>query len=299
MRRSRRRSRRGKGLYRPQVLPTLLTLGNLFCGFLAIAYTTDAMVAGAMAGGAAAAEGPSEVMLAGLSAAGWMIFLGMVFDALDGSVARLSGGTSALGGQLDSLADAVTFGVAPAVLAKAIAEGVGGMQNRQMTLYFSVFFACMAALRLARYNVQHTSEDEKATRWFEGLPTPGAAGVLASLAIILPFQAVRPDALLQGLPWLTLGLGLLMVSRFPFAHFTNRFLKGRKPIHYVVIGLTVFVLSAAFHIQLVLFSALFLYALSGPAVAAWRAMTGKKDDSAAGDERSPTGVEREHESVEP
>ena len=253
---------RRRRLYRPHVLPTLLTLGNLFCGFLAIAKAADAMAL-------PVSSGP-EAMVDLLAYAGWLIFLGMVFDALDGSVARLSGGTSPLGAQLDSLADVVTFGVAPAMVAKSIAEGVGGMQDRHMTLYFSVFFALMAALRLARYNVQH-GDPEEASLWFQGLPTPGAAGVIAGLAIVLPNQTLRPEgALLRLLPWATLALGLLMVSRLPFVHFTNRFLKGRKPIQYLVGAVALLVLALTFNLPAVVASLLLLYALSGPVVGIFR-----------------------------
>ncbi len=247
-------------LFRPAVLPTLLTLGNLFCGFLAAAKAADALAL--PAGAAADAE-----RLALIEVAGWVIFLGMVFDALDGTVARLSGTTSPFGANLDSLADVVTFGVAPALLAKVIAETVGGMENHKLTLYFSVFFALTAAIRLARYNVEH-GDPEEAHLWFKGLPTPGAAGVIAALAILLPdpeFPLER--TLFRALPYLTLGLGLLMVSRLPFAHFTNRFLRGRKPLTYIVWILAALVLALAFHsFKMVLGAGLGLYALSGPVV---------------------------------
>ncbi|NUN51593.1 MAG: CDP-alcohol phosphatidyltransferase family protein [Planctomycetaceae bacterium] len=253
--------RRRRRLYRPQVLPTLLTLGNLFCGFLAVAKAADAL---------AVPHGPGlpvpREMVDLLAYAGWMIFLGMVFDALDGSVARLSGGSSALGAQLDSIADVVTFGVAPAFLAKCMAEGVGGMEDHKQTLFFSVFFALMAGLRLARYNAQHGDPEEEQL-WFQGLPTPGAAGVVAGVALLLPDPEFNPEsALLRLLPWAVLLLGVLMVSRAPYPHVTNRFLKGRKPVQYLVGGLLVLVLSLAFHFEVVLAGLLFAYALSGPVV---------------------------------
>jgi len=256
---------RPRRLYRPQMLPTLLTMGNLFCGFLAIAYASDAMMVPRAGGFWEAAR------LDLFGRAGWMIFLGMVFDLLDGHVARLAGATSPLGAQLDSLADMVTFGVAPAFLAKGIAESLGGMDDRHASLYFSVFFALMAALRLARYNVQH-GDPEEARFWFEGLPTPGAAGVIAGIAVVLvdcplPLRA----AVLRGLPWVTLGLGVFMISRLPFAHFGNRLLRGRKPVHYLVVGLIVLVLTLAFRsFQAVLAISLLGYALSGPVVALFR-----------------------------
>jgi CDP-diacylglycerol--serine O-phosphatidyltransferase len=238
------------------VLPAILTLGNLFCGFLAIAKAADAL----------AADDPRQSIDL-LAYAGFLIFLGMIFDALDGYVARLSGGTSAMGNVLDSLADVVTFGAAPAFLAKCIAEGPGGMADHRMTLYFSVFFALMAALRLARYSA-HAGDPEEANLWFDGLPTPGAAGVIAGLAIVLPDRDLRPEsAILRLLPYATLVLGFLMVSRLPYVHVTSRFLRGRKPVHYLVVGLVVLVLALTFHFEASLAGACLLYALSGPAVA--------------------------------
>ena len=250
---------RRRGIVRPQVLPAILTLGNLFCGFLAIAKAADALTM----------TEPSRAA-ALLAYAGWLLFLGMIFDALDGYVARLSGGTSAMGNVLDSLADVVTFGAAPAFLAKCIAEGPGAMADHRMTLYFSVFFALMAALRLARYSA-HADDHEEANLWFDGLPTPGAAGVIAGLAILLPDRDLRPEsAILRLLPYATLALGLLMVSRLPYVHFANRFLRGRKPVHYLVVGLFALVLALTFHIEAALAGAVLCYALSGPVVALFR-----------------------------
>lgn len=269
------RPRLRKRLVRPQVLPTLLTLGNLWCGFLAIAKASDGVRAAGLPGG-------QEILLQDLQYAGWMIFLGMVFDALDGSVARMSGGTSAMGNILDSIADVVTFGAAPAFLAKCIAEGVGGMHDGRLTLNFSVFFALMAALRLARYSSHH-EDPEEASLWFKGLPTPGAAGVIAGLAILMDDRDWRPDsAVLRFLPWVTLGLGALMVSKLPYAHFTNRFLKGRKPVTYLVLGLGVLVLSMAWNFEVVLAGTLLAYALSGPAVALFRRRPARPAAAGAG-----------------
>jgi CDP-diacylglycerol--serine O-phosphatidyltransferase len=248
----------------------MLTLGNLACGFLAIAKASDAMTVPHVRGVA-----PPEEMLQLLSYAGWLIFLGMVFDALDGSVARMTAGTSAMGNILDSISDVVTFGLAPAFLAKCIAEGVGGMPDRKVTYWFSAFFALMAALRLARYS-SHQADPEEANLWFDGLPTPGAAGVIAAISVLIYDKDFRPgpavqDAVARFLPWATLALGLLMVSKFPYAHVTNRFLKGRKPVTYLVLGLGALVLFLGLEVfEAALAATLLCYALSGPLVAGIR-----------------------------
>ena len=271
------RTGRRPRLFRPQVLPTMLTLGNLFCGYLAIAKAADALAIPRVKGMGFPEEGVHLLWVAG-----WLLFAGMVFDALDGSVARISGGASALGNVLDSLADLVSFGVAPAFLAKCLAEGVGGMQDRRVSLYFSVFFALMAALRLARYSSHH-GDPEEANLWFEGLPTPGAAGVIGILAILVTDPDWRPEAwMLRWLPLVTLLLGLLMVSKLPYAHVTNRFLRGRKPVTYLVIAILVLLLSMAWKVEVVLAGALFGYALSGPVVALLR----RRDPAAS---RGPGG----------
>jgi CDP-diacylglycerol--serine O-phosphatidyltransferase len=268
-------------LVRPQVLPSMLTLGNLFCGFLSIAKAADAM--------REEAGGPAMMDL--LQFAGWMIFLGMVFDALDGSVARRTGGTSAMGNVLDSLADVVTFGAAPAFLAKCIAEGPGGMHDRRLSLWFSVFFALMAALRLARYSSAQKEDPEEASLWFEGLPTPGAAGVIAATALLLGDLDWRPEAaVLRALPWATLVLGLLMVSKVPYAHATNRFLKGRKPVTYLVLALLLFVLALAWNAEAVLAGLLLAYTISGPV--SW-ALRGRKNRHPSILPASPVGVDEE------
>jgi CDP-diacylglycerol--serine O-phosphatidyltransferase len=256
-----RAARRRSGIVRPHVLPTLLTLGNLGCGFLAIVKASDAMATRGVLG-----AGPPESMIHNLEFAGWLIFTGMIFDMLDGRVARLSGGTSALGNVLDSLADVVSFGAAPAFLAKCIAEGVGGMRDNRFTLYFSLFFAAMAALRLARYS-SHSEDPEEAHLWFQGLPTPGAAGVIAGLALLLSDRDWRPEAtLLRFLPVATLVLGVLMVTKFPYAHVANRFLKGSKPVTYLVLTILAAVISLAWKFEVVLAGAVLAYALSGPVV---------------------------------
>jgi len=196
------------------VLPALVTLGNGYCGLLAVFKVSD-----------------SEFYTAS-----WLILLAMVFDVLDGKIARITGITSQFGAYLDSLCDAISFGVAPAYLAKEAAHG--SVHGKLLTLLCAIFALC-SILRLARYNVEHASgegsdREGREVSTFAGLPTPGAAGVIASIAwlsydpkAILDFSTLRP-----ALPFLCPLLGFLMVSRIPFSHFGNRFLKGRRDFSY-------------------------------------------------------------------
>jgi CDP-diacylglycerol--serine O-phosphatidyltransferase len=247
-----------------QVLPTLVTLGNVLAGFLAIAYVADAW--GHPAGSAA-----REALWA---RAAWMIFLGMVCDALDGRVARLTGAASAFGAELDSLADMITFGVAPAALAKCVVQAsFPGLPPRTATV-LALVYVLGAALRLARYNVEsnRVAEPGHVTKTFRGLPSPGAAGVVASLAL---FAREFP---LPWLPWLFAVvppvLGLLMISRFGFPHIVNRFLgvaRGPFAVVFLLLGL-VFAVERP---EVVLLAVFGLYALSGPAFAVARAVVGR------------------------
>jgi CDP-diacylglycerol---serine O-phosphatidyltransferase len=256
--------RRRRGL-RLSMFPTMLTLGNLVCGFLSLAYVADAT--GLFL--ARDRDGAAEK----LAMAGWVILLGMVFDGLDGRVARLTRSTTNFGGALDSLADVVSFGVAPAMIGKTLVDQTLAATGPKMAFVTASFFAVCATLRLARYNVEH-DEPDQSVHHFVGLPTPGAAGVLASLAIchrdllaelnLSDFgRAAAANVIRFGL--LT-GLGLLMVSRVPYVHFANRFLSGRRPIGRIAVVLLVLALGFEFLSRAeYLLAALFLvYALSGP-----------------------------------
>lgn len=222
-----------------QMLPNLLTLANCGCGLLAISKGIDAL--------AFSAEG-SPLFYIKLEAACSLIFLGMLFDALDGKVARLTRSFSDFGAQLDSFADALTFCAAPAVLAKVLLEHEGPLLGYQGTprLHFAAAaaFTLMGILRLARFNLE-TEHDEEAHQGFSGLPTPAAAGAVASTLLMylllrapsleevegtvtpvglvvrlfpeqdwLPLLAWMPHYLAVALPL----IGLLMVSRVPYTH---------------------------------------------------------------------------------
>lgn len=260
------------------VLPTLMTLGNLVCGFMAMAKTVDAMALSTRTGPLDAAF--SEKIL---HAAGF-VFLGMVLDALDGRVARMTHATSPFGAQLDSLADAITFGVTPALLAKVVYEhGKAGLQQPFMPKVVSALCALYvigAVLRLARFNIS-TDEAEESHQTFEGLPSPAAASLIAAMIVFIfagrgevGLDATWSDALaiflVKCLPWVAALLGLLMVSRVPYVHVAQRYLGRRQRVPRFVRIVVVVALVLVFH-EWSLFAASLLYVLGG-LILALRAM---------------------------
>jgi len=252
------------------VFPTLLTLGNLFCGFFAIVV-------------AARIEKPTESLMVdgidlmdttNLMLSGCLIFLAMVFDGLDGYVARLARTTSDFGAQLDSLCDMVSFGVAPGFLLVKMSPRFTLVHNQAIWVIAAAYAAC-AALRLARFNVETSDEDDHL--YFSGLPSPAAAAVIAGFAIM--FYSLRQDVnglkqvvdngLQVFLPFLGLTVALLMVSRIRYPHVTNRVLRGQRSFGHVVAVVFFFVTIILFGGYAVPIAAC-VFALYGPVRLAWR-----------------------------
>ncbi|MCH8823775.1 MAG: CDP-alcohol phosphatidyltransferase family protein [Planctomycetes bacterium] len=263
------------------VVPTLCTLGNLIAGFAALNY---------------AMKDPNITVAFGLRPlefAAILIFVGMLLDAIDGSLARLVNGESDLGAQIDSLADMVTFGVAPAFLtlrlvSLVLEEGfiigpeADNILGKIVWAAAAVYVSC-AALRLARFNLEATANikvgdvdadsNTQASKQFHGLPSPGAAGTIAGLIALhqnllmtrfaedVPQAFVRGAAL--GIPLVMLVCGLLMVSSIPYVHATNRFVRGQHSFTYVVrfVLLLVLLIGWLEETLAILFTA---YAFSGP-----------------------------------
>jgi CDP-diacylglycerol--serine O-phosphatidyltransferase len=191
-----------------------LTVGNLLCGFAAVTLAVQ---------GFAAEPAYFRVVPVQVVHAAWLLFLGMILDALDGRVARLTRADTAFGAQLDSLADMVTFGLAPAALAW-VAGVSAGLDQNLLWAAGAVYAAC-AAIRLARYNVKQALPKRAKSSDFEGLPSPAAAGLVAGLLILggvndLDLQ-IR-ERMLSLLPLVALGAGLLMTSTIPYLHPANR-----------------------------------------------------------------------------
>ena len=174
------------------VLPTLFTLGNLVCGFFAIVVAsrverplTD-RIPPSPAGVVVAFDSNDPTHNIMLS--GWLIFMGMVFDALDGHVARLARTSSDFGAELDSLCDVVTFGAAPGFLLVKMCPYLTFYHPEAIWVIAAALPVC-AALRLARFNVETPADDDHLS--FSGLPSPAAAGSIAGFAIL--FYTLRRD----------------------------------------------------------------------------------------------------------
>jgi len=226
------------------VLPSFITLMNGACGFIAIVFACRS------------AEVRWNIFfirnfnMTSYALAGYMIFLAMIADVMDGRVARLTRTTSSFGGQLDSLSDAISFGIAPPFLMMKVVER--HIENLSFSNRFSllvgrgiffsaIFYAMCAIVRLARFNVEN-DENEAAHMNFAGLPSPAAAGVVVSLVIIqqqiLPRITSRaPDSMrtfefitISALPIITFLSGILMVSRIRYPHLANQLLRGRKSL---------------------------------------------------------------------
>ncbi len=236
--RHRRMGRRGasnrlrRGIY---LLPSLFTAGNLFCGVFAILFAVN-----------------GEYYQAAL-----LIVVAHLLDGVDGAVARLTHTTSQFGVEFDSLADVVSFGVAPAVLVYIFAlSGWGTWGGLGAAL-----FAVCGALRLARFNVQ-TLVVEKG--YFTGLPIPAAAAMIAAtIFMYLMLGLEGTDSKPVVFVVTTCMLAGLMVSNFRYFSFKQHHFKKRSTIWLLLSALAVIILTIAMW-QIVLFSALLLYTLSGP-----------------------------------
>lgn len=233
---------RRRGVY---LLPNAFTTAALFCGFYAIVMAMNLK----------------------FDHASIAIFAAMVLDSLDGRVARLTNTQSEFGAQYDSLSDMVSFGAAPAlVVYEWSLRGLGKMG------WLAAFVYCAgAALRLARFNTNITVVDK---RYFQGLPSPAAAALVAGFVWLmddLRFAGADLDWLSWGI---TLYAGLTMVTNVPFYSFKD--INFRKPVPFIVAFLMVLILVAiSGDPPKVLFGLFVLYGLSGFGVYFWRWFKGK------------------------
>lgn len=243
-----------KGVF---ILPALITLGNFGCGFVSILYSLEERYV----------------------AAAYLIIFSMIADALDGAVARITRSESRFGAELDSLADIVSFGCAPALL---IYERFG-LSSHPFWI-FPLFFGIAGALRLARYNAVDSSAE---TREFRGTPIPAPAGVVVGLVLALEKQNTDLDRLLVTI--IVFLLSYLMVCNIRYPSF-KMILQPEQPHPFrtLVILLLVIVLLMTHFVGTWLVLAAFYYA-SGPFLGLKARFRRRGEESAATPAVSPGG----------
>ena len=192
-----------RGMY---LLPSLFTLANMFCGYACIIFATR---------GEYATAAP-------------FIGIAVVLDMLDGRIARLTGATSEFGKEFDSLADVISFGMAPAVLAYSWGLSTYG----RLGWAVGFVFVSAAAIRLARFNIQSGVNPDK--RFFVGMPSPAAAGVPAATVFAYPFGLTDWYAALA-VPVLLVP-ALLMVSTIKYRSFKTFDLGRRRPVNGLIVA---------------------------------------------------------------
>jgi CDP-diacylglycerol--serine O-phosphatidyltransferase len=229
------REKRRRGIF---LLPSLLTTANLFSGFLAVLLTANGRYADAAVA----------------------ILVAILLDILDGKVARLTNTTTQFGLEFDSLADIVSFCVAPAFLLYAWALSQLG---RAAWLAAFLFVIC-GAIRLARFNVYAGLLDR---RFFVGLPTPAAAGLAASTVLLLADEDIARWGLLA-ISAATYVVAVLMVSTFRYWSFKEVDFSRRHRLGILLLVVLGVLIVATYH-QLFLFALFGLYVLSGPARRLW------------------------------
>lgn len=295
----RKKRRRIKAI---SITPALFTLGNLILGFAAIhfasrpEYFTNNPIL-------------MKWLPTNLALACYLVYGAMICDAIDGRLARIARTASSFGAQLDSLADVVSFGLAPAFIAMRLImkelgageEGLAIVSPAAENIFgrfcwaSAAWFLSCAAIRLARFTVE-TGNEEAYHLYFKGLPSPGAAGMIVTIALlndqVIPqiSSAALSIIIAKAIPWLLIILGILMVSRLPYTHLANKLLRGKKPIWFflmLVFAIIMFTLKP----KEVLAVAFTIYTLSGPIYWLWTQVNTKKDNTANKTSNDSTNLE--------
>ncbi|EKD70161.1 MAG: CDP-diacylglycerol-serine O-phosphatidyltransferase [uncultured bacterium] len=224
-----------RGIY---LLPNLLTTAALFAGFYSVV---------------AALKGYFDT-------AAIAIFIAMIADGLDGRVARLTNTQSPFGAQYDSLSDMLAFGVAPALVLYSWTL----IHLGKIGWIVAFLYTAGTALRLARFNTQVNDK-----KYFQGLPSPAAAGMMASIVWMGSNYEVDGGVLMLPVAVLTIFVAGLMVSTIRYSSFKNIDFKGKVPFITVVVA--VFIITAvALEPAEMLFGIFFIYVISGPAITLWQ-----------------------------
>jgi CDP-diacylglycerol--serine O-phosphatidyltransferase len=249
-----RTKRLRRGIY---LLPSMFTLANMFCGYACMVY---------------ALRGEFETAA---------LFIGpaIILDMLDGRIARLTGTATAFGLEFDSLADIISFGIAPAIL--TFRWGLEPLGRLGWAAGF--IFLTAGATRLARFNIQHSADK----RYFVGMPIPAAAAVPAVTIYAFPEGPPTHAFAVLGL---MLVLAFLMVSTIRYHSFKNLDLQARRP-HQVLILIALVLAAITTHARPVLTALAYLYLVSGPIGWAWSRLKRRHTGTAPATEAG-AGVEK-------
>jgi CDP-diacylglycerol--serine O-phosphatidyltransferase len=235
---------RRRGMF---ALPSLFTLGCLFCGFFGII----------------------QAMNLRFDHAAIAIFAAMIMDSLDGRVARMTKTQTAFGAELDSLADMVSFGAAPALIVYEWA--LRTLPSPRLAMAVAFVYAACAALRLARFNVQIGSVDK---RFFVGLPSPAAAALVAGFVWLMDDHEIEGKVVAWWALVVTLVAGVSMVTTAKFYSFKAM---GRRAVSFTALALLAFFIGIAVaEPAKVVFATFVLYLLSGYVVWLWHVATGRR-----------------------
>jgi CDP-diacylglycerol---serine O-phosphatidyltransferase len=239
---------RRRGMY---ALPSLFTLGCLFCGFFGIV----------------------QAMNLRFDIAAGLIFAAMIMDSLDGRVARMTGTQTAFGAELDSLADMVSFGAAPALI---IYEwSLRTLPSNRLAMAVAFVYAACAALRLARFNVQIGLIDK---RFFNGLPSPAAAAIVAGFVWLIDDHGLDGKDVAWWALAVTLVAGISMVTTAKFYSFKSM---SKKAVSFTALAFAVFLIGVAVaEPAKALFATFVIYLASGYVVWVYQTLTGKKTPDA-------------------
>ena len=249
-------------------LPNLLTICNSLCGFAAILWTLQAYK-----------MSPLDDIRWVFCVSGIMIFSAMIFDAFDGFAARALNAASVHGIQMDSLADMVTFGVAPATVVVIMTDTlkVGVMSPWQIGIVYllcCVYIGC-AALRLATYNVHAMSADKKGDpSYFSGLPSPGAAAAICVVVFFAHETHLSIEKFAFVLPVYAAILGLLMVSTVPYVHAGRWLFSVRKSKQKMLMLAIMIVIAIIFRTSGIMLMVT-TYVVSGPIICFYRTLRRK------------------------
>jgi CDP-diacylglycerol--serine O-phosphatidyltransferase len=226
-----------RGIY---LLPNLLTTAALFTAFYSIV---------------AAMKGHFEI-------AAMAIFIAMIADGLDGRVARMTNTQTTFGAQYDSLSDMVAFGIAPALVIYSWSL----VHLGKFGWLIAFLYTATAALRLARFNTQASDQDKQ---YFQGIPSPPAAGVVAAMVWLGSNFEIAGDLVSIPVAIITTLVAILMVSTIRYHSFKQIDWKG-KVSFFVVVILVLVIATIALDPPVMLFGIFFIYALSGPVITLWQ-----------------------------